>query len=97
MAHIDEFVHKLAEELEKNTASGNLKDIMISSMNEIIRKKIFGVSENLSLIENGRIDYYLTTNQVVYMYIFIGFYLETNNVLLTFSNQCIHFFFRKCQ
>ena len=57
MAHIDEFVHKLAEELEKNTASGNLKDIMISSMNEIIRKKIFGVSENLSLIENGRIDY----------------------------------------
>ena len=57
MAHIDEFVHKLAEELEKNTASGNIKDIMISSMNEIIRKKIFGVSENLSLIENGRIDY----------------------------------------
>lgn len=57
MAHIDEFVQKLAEELEKNTASGNLKDIMISSMNEIIRKKIFGVSENLSLIENGRIDY----------------------------------------
>ena len=56
MAHIDEFVQKLAEELEKNTASGNLKDIMISSMNEIIRKKIFGVSENLSLIENGRID-----------------------------------------
>ncbi len=57
MAHIDEFVQKLAEELEKNTVSGNLKDIMISSMNEIIRKKIFGVSENLSLIENGRIDY----------------------------------------
>lgn len=57
MAHIDEFVQKLAEELGKNTVSGNLKDIMISSMNEIIRKKIFGVSENLSLIENGRIDY----------------------------------------
>lgn len=45
------------EKISTNVTSGNLKDIMISSMNEIIREKIFGVNENLTLIENGRIDY----------------------------------------
>ena len=57
IAHIDEFVQNLAEELKKNTDGGTLKDIMISSMNEIIREKIFGVKDNLTLIENERIDY----------------------------------------
>ena len=45
------------EKISTNTTGGNLKDLMISSMNEIIRKKIFGVNDNLTLIENERIDY----------------------------------------
>lgn len=56
---VDKFADTENENTEKitNAASGDLKDIMISSMNEIIRKKIFGVNDHLTLIENERIDY----------------------------------------
>ncbi len=63
--HLDHYVNELAaalDEEQKTSQNGTgkkaLNEIMVSSMNEIIRSKIFGVNDNRTLTQGSTIDYY---------------------------------------
>ena len=60
-------------------------------------KRVVGLPGEKVQIKNGRIYHHFTTNNIMYMNIFIRFYLKTYHILFSFCYQCINFFFRHCQ
>ena len=63
----------------------------------MISRQFIGRLVQNFIIQNRRVDHYLSTNNIVYMYIFVRFDLETHYVLSTVGNQFIDLFLRHCK
>lgn len=58
VANIDGYINELNAALMMQDDTQELKNIMIQSMKDVIRKKIFGEATNAKLIERNEINYY---------------------------------------
>ena len=75
----------------------NLHQMVIYNICQVISGKFISRLIQHLIVQDRRVDNHFTANQVVYMYVFIRFNLETDYILLSFCNQTIHFLLTQSQ